>query len=148
MRNAIEQAAYEVGLATAKYDMLVASHQGTMSLDQAGISVKIGPLKSAGPSLNKPGRIISPKAQTSPKVARGVKKAAGPRTAGVKKGILDLIASKTMSAQEIIAATGFNANSVRATLMALKKNGLAMNDDKLWTAAVHSGNSESASAGY
>jgi hypothetical protein len=79
-----------------------------------------------------------------PTAARSAKKAAGPRVKGVKEGIMALIASGGMSVADIIAKTGFKGTSVRATLMGLKKSGLAMNDDKLWIGAGPvTGNSES-----
>ncbi len=75
-----------------------------------------------------PGR-TPPKATTA---ARGVKKAAGPRTPGVKAAILGMITSQAMSAAAIIAKTGFKDTSVRGTLMTLKKDGHARNDDGMW----------------
>ncbi len=75
---------------------------------------------------------ITPK--TSP-IASGVKKARtgkGPRTPGVKAAILGMITSQAMSAAAIIAKTGFKDTSVRGTLMTLKKDGHARNDDGMW----------------
>ena len=80
------------------------------------------------------------------KIARVAKQAAGPRVSGVKQGIMDLISANAMSSGDIIAKTGFKGTSVRGTLMTLKKNGLATNDDGLWIAASShdgGGNSES-----
>lgn len=59
---------------------------------------------------------------------------------------MDLISANAMSSGDIIAKTGFKGTSVRGTLMTLKKNGLATNDDGLWIAASShdgGGNSES-----
>lgn len=86
----------------------------------------------------------------APVAAKAAKKA-GTRVSGVKQGIMDLISTNAMTAQDIISKTGFKGTSVRGTLMTLKKNGLAMNDDGLWIAAAShdsGGNSESASADF
>ena len=88
------------------------------------------------------------KSAAAPKTApaRTAKKGTGPRVPGVKQGIMDLIATQAMSPAGIVAATGFKATSVRATLMSLKKAGLAANDDGLWLATGQhisgNGNSE------
>lgn len=82
--------------------------------------------------------------QKAPKVARGAQKGTKERVAGVKQGIMALIATESLSANQIITTTGFKATSVRATLMSLKKAGLAMNDDGLWIAAAgHDGGGNS-----
>ena len=70
------------------------------------------------------------------KIARVAKQATVQRVSGVKQGIMDLISANAMSSADIIAKSGFKATSVRGTLMTLKKNGLAMNDDGLWIAAT------------
>jgi hypothetical protein len=84
------------------------------------------PTKAAAAPID---RVTKPKATT---VARSAKKAAGPRTKGVKERIVALIAAEPISVSGIISKTGFLETSVRATLMGLKKDGLAMNEDKLW----------------
>lgn len=135
MRNAIEQAAYEIGVATAKYEMLIGS---------PGMVIRGVPVPATMPKPNITKIDVATPIKGAKPTARGVKKAAGPRTPGVKKGILNLIAANAMSTARIIEASGFNDNSVRATLMSLKKAGLAMNDDGLWIATAHvaEGNSE------
>jgi hypothetical protein len=67
-------------------------------------------------------------------VARGVKKAGAPRTKGVKSAIISLIGEQQDGATtaDIIAKLGFKATSVNATLMSLKKKGLAAQDGKVW----------------
>lgn len=131
MRNAIEQAAFEIGVATAKYEMLLHGAQAQVPGHIAVLDTPANRRKNAAFA----NAYTAQKEVKAPKIARGVKKAAGPRTPGVKKGILDLISSNAMSAADIIAKSGFNDNSVRATLMTLKKAGLAVNDDGLWIAA-------------
>jgi len=89
-------------------------------------------------------------APKAPVAAKKVRKDAGPRTKGVKKRLTDLLAgSAALTIAEIIAETGFGENSVRGTLMGLKKAGLAIQDDeKRWllTAQAASGNSDDAHA--
>ena len=100
------------------------------------------PITVAKPVAAPPSATKEPKA---PKVARGVRQASGPRTKGVKEAIMNLIgASEGLSTKEVIANTGFKPASVNATLMALKKNGIASQDGKAWflTATAASGNTE------
>ena len=149
MPSDIEQA-YELGRAAerrkmAELESLMASRN--IAMKDAGVAVKVGPLTSGEQSLSKRGKIVvSPKV---PKVARAAKQAVGQRVSGVKQGIMDLINVSPMSSADIIAKSGFKATSVRGTLMTLKKNGLADNENGLWyTPAAIPGNSETASAGF
>ena len=95
--------------------------------------------------------IVAPKAPKAPTVARGVKKPALPHTKGVKEGIMNLIGAAVngITVHGIVATTKFKESSVRATLMQLKKKGLATSDKGVWSltpdAAIGYGNSESAS---
>jgi hypothetical protein len=145
------QAGIEIGRAAARQEM----EQITRIL--AGYAEHAASVPFVPPSGNgatKRTRAVKPAASKATIVARGVKRAGATRTSGVKKGILDVIGTTAMSTSDIISATGFNANSVRATLMALKKTGLAENNDKLWIAtvspagALRGSNSESESAEF
>jgi hypothetical protein len=152
MRNAIEQAAFEVGRALAKYEMLVgtsnasdaqiilAAHRG----DIPSVSSPTTPDVTIGGNGTRKRRMkaaVSPqkalKEPKAPKVARGVKKASGPREKGVKNAILKLITSEPLTVGQILAKTGFKETSVRATLMGLKNANLAAPDEKkLWYGQV------------
>jgi predicted Rossmann fold nucleotide-binding protein DprA/Smf involved in DNA uptake len=152
MRNAVEQAAYEAGRAQAKYEMLIEATAITHSTAIAGNLIFESARVKRLPTAYAKGA-PAPKVPNAPTIARGAKKAAKPRTKGVKEGIIALISSEPISVADIIAKTGFKEVSIRSTLMSLKKAGMAMNDDKLWVAACHdsgAGNSESdhASQGY
>jgi hypothetical protein len=87
----------------------------------------------------------------APKVARVARKSSGPRTKGVKEAIVNLIKERKngMFTAEIIAKTGFKATSVRATLMSLKKDGIAVQDGSFWipVAPSHDGDGNSDSVG-
>jgi hypothetical protein len=89
---------------------------------------------------------VAPKAAGPVVTARGVKTATGPRTKGVKEAIVNLITEQQMTVAEIIARTTFKPTSIRATLMSLKKKGLASQDAKGWFAGspgnAGNGNSE------
>ncbi len=75
-------------------------------------------------------------APKAPVVARGVKKAPMARTKGVKEAIVKLLQSGYMTIDRIVAETGFKENSVRGTLMTMKKNGQAFQDGKNWAFVV------------
>ncbi len=78
----------------------------------------------------------APKATKAPIVARGVKKAPVARTKGVKEAIVKLLQAGYMTIDRIVAETGFKENSVRGTLMTMKKNGQAFQDGKNWAFVV------------
>lgn len=156
MRNVIEQAAYEVGLATAKYEMLIDAAKKAMPIpfgagDQVTINTdKITSLarKPRGTAKANATTGAAPKQPKAPVVARGVRKATGPRTKGVKEAIMRHLSGYAdgRAVAEIVEALGFKESSVRATLMGLKKTGRATQNGKLWAASATSlmGNSETA----
>lgn len=92
-----------------------------------------GPRKRVRKADGKPGQAIpAPKA---PVISRGVKKVRGPRAKGVKEEIVRLIreSAEGLRVGDIVAQTGFKETSVRATLMGLKKSGMAaLGDEKHW----------------
>jgi len=153
MRNDIEQAALEVGRALAKYEILVANSgahvtQTIQFADQKTVTLakKLGAKTSAAPTGNgarkRQGRPFKKvgtahKVTNEPKApvtARAARKDRGPRTKGVKERIVSMIATASLTVDDIIKHTGFKATSVRATLMSLKKSGLAFqNDANAWT---------------
>jgi hypothetical protein len=90
-------------------------------------------------------------AKTANVIARGVKKAPTPRTKGVKDEIVRLLSENPdgLPISTIIASTGFKENSIRGTLMGLKKDMLAGQDsEKRWILAnaAASGNSDHGAA--
>jgi hypothetical protein len=113
----------------------------------------VSPDKPAGNGTRKR-RTAAPKTAVvteepkAPVIARGVRKAAGPRTKGVKEAIMNLIASEPMTTADIITRTGFKPASVRATLMSLKDKDMAYQEDKVWNPRYtsESGNSDHAAA--
>ena len=131
----IIERAYELGRAAERQKMAdlaaIASSQSLTNITQA---VTPGP-----PKLH----TIQDKSIKPPAAAPAAKKALGPRTKGVKEAILALLSSNPMSAGDIISVTGFKGTSVRATLMSLKKSGLAMNIDGHWVAVHHDGQGNS-----
>ncbi len=150
------QAGIEIGRAAAKQEMEQIA-KITAAYAEHAANAPVSVYTNRGVVKVTPGRptkapkvdiVVNPKA-----IARGVKKAAGPRTPGVKAAILALLASGTnaMTPAAIISATGFKGTSVRATLMGLKKAGLARNGgDGSWWLLTHGiqphGNSEEVEA--
>ena len=141
----IIERANELGRAAERQKMAdlasIMSNQSLANLAGKGHFVPANTSKDRG---GKGGGTLSHPTKAAAPVASGVKKALGPRTKGVKEAILSLIASGSMSPAAIIAETGFKSTSVRATLMSLKKSGLAMSGDGRWIATnpVGHGNSE------
>jgi hypothetical protein len=147
------KAAYAAGLADgarqaeiiaklhAEHDLVVTGYAGS----PITITPRNGARKPRGAARK---AAVAPKASKAPKGHRGVKKATAPREKGVKEGIADYIRSAAagVTVAQIVADTGFKTTSVRRTLMALKRAGIAMHDNKLWssapTAAPNSGNAE------
>jgi hypothetical protein len=128
----------EVGRAAARHEMDEFSKLTSTFAAQGSLASAIG---NMAPKRN----VLAAKSTAKP-VDSGTKKALGPRTKGVKEAILALLTSNPMSAGEIIANTGFKGTSVRATLMGIKKAGLAMNIDGQWVAVHHDGQGNSEQA--
>lgn len=135
MRNAAEQAAFDLGRAMAKYEM-------TADISSAIVAPGFAPVMPNANSHRKRGRVakgsvtksVAPKAAKATKV-RGTRKATGPRAKGVKEGIMNLLkdqGSDGVSIEDIIRLTGYKKTSVRATMMGLEKKNIARQDDKLW----------------
>lgn len=81
----------------------------------------------------------------APVIASSVKKDKWPRTKGVKTAITSFISDSANGATvaEIVSSLGFKETSVRATLMGLKKSGIATQDsEKHWILATPDSNSE------
>jgi hypothetical protein len=159
-RDIIEQA-FEAGRAAAKYEMTELARIHAMHMtSEAFPAGRLMDVTASGTGTHHRGATKAHAAPTAatkepkaPVAARGGKKASGPRTKGVKEAIVNLITYNYeeglggVTVPEIIEKTGFKENSVRATLMGLKKTGVAIQDGKLWgLSAGHSssgnGNSE------
>jgi predicted Rossmann fold nucleotide-binding protein DprA/Smf involved in DNA uptake len=140
MRNEIEQAALEVGRALAKYEMLSEMSAGKGVYISPLVSVTENLVKAGNGTRKRPGRVAKANAKAAgagadikaPAKARGARKASGPREKGVKARIASMIATAPLTVAEIIAHTGFKKTSVRATLMSLKKEGLAVQEGDAW----------------
>jgi hypothetical protein len=88
------------------------------------------------PIIHRATTASTPTPPKAPKVTRGVRKAAGPRTKGVKEAITAYLAGHAgVSIDEIVNTHGFKENSVRGTLMAMKKKGIVDQDGKFWQLA-------------
>jgi hypothetical protein len=109
------------------------SSNGTRKPPAAKVSVgawTTGGGGGVGPGAGRSKALKVAKAKT---VARGVRKEAGPREKGVKKGILNLISSEHHTTASIIATSGFKERSVLGTLAGLKKEGkISQDENKIW----------------
>lgn len=147
MRNAVEQAAYEFGRAAAKYEMAIgtAPSASLMTQIRATAPTSTDSRKRASRVAKAASAPVVPKA---PKVARSAKKATGPKTKGVKEGIMKLLKDHDdgLSTADVILISGFKATSVRAILMQLKAKGIAGQDDRkrwvLMPSSTLAGNSD------
>jgi hypothetical protein len=144
MRNAVEQAAYEVGLATAKYEMLITSGTAVRTLTHAELDMVAGSMP--GPVGSSPGNgtrwrpgrkakagpVGAPKTTT---VSRDVKTAPVPRAKGVKDAIVSLMSGNPdgLTQAKLVELTGFKDASVAGTLQKLQKDGLVSRDGRVWT---------------
>ena len=130
------QAGLEAGRAAAKQEIaeiyrLSATYAASV-LDEK--SVKPQALRAAAPTKAAGG----PKAAKATKAARAPRTATGPRTKGVKEAIVKHLGGHvdgqdTINA--IVSTYGFKANSVRGTLMTMKKSGEASQNGKFWSLA-------------
>ncbi len=143
------QAGIEIGRAAAKQEMEQIA-KITAAYAEHAANAPVSVFKNRGVTKVIPGHM----ATKAPPIARGVKRAAGARTRGVKEGILAFLLSRpndAVSPATIIAETGFKSTSVRATLMSLKKDHRVSNGgDGTWWALTQggpTGNSESEHAG-
>ncbi len=144
MRNAIEQAACDVGRALAKYEMLTGATAG-----ETALTVKLGPV-TTGPVTKANTKYTVAPAKAAKPVARGVKVARGPKTKGVKEAILAMIDAEMgnggITTNGLVAKLGFKASSVNATLAGLKKANMIVRDGKCWLPTI-SGSGNSGEAG-
>jgi hypothetical protein len=131
------QAGIAVGRAAAKHEMDELAKIIEATAAHASIPVTV--TAPGNGSRKRPGPVGKatkhPQAPKKTVIARGAKKAHAPRIKGVKQEILRMIGESQggVTVDRIIASTGFKETSVRATLMSLKKSGLASQDsEKRW----------------
>jgi hypothetical protein len=143
------EAAYELGRAHERAKMAeLARIRGAHAITRTHNFA--GDAKPAAAAATK--ATSAPTSAKAPKVARGVRKAAGPRTKGVKEAIMAYLGDHPLgdsTIEGIIKTHGFKENSVRGTLMTLKKTGIIRQDGKFWMPAnMPSGNSGAEAAAH
>lgn len=134
MQEMLDQA-FEAGRAAERKMIQIAMLGGGHVITLVSSVPSPGPIGTNIPSTKPASKAVSaPKAAKATVVARGVKKAAMPHSKGVKEGIVKHLGEAGLATVPvIIAKLGFKESSVRATLMALKKKGIASSEAGVWS---------------
>jgi hypothetical protein len=143
--------AYELGRMAERRKMNdLASIMSNQPLAKLSADVTVSGAPKGFNTPTKATKVVAPKkANASTRAART---AAVPRTKGVKEAITAYLAGVPDAGariDEIVNTHGFKENSVRGTLMTMKKSGLVRQDGKLWwLAAAPTGNSGAEEAAH